>query len=174
MGTQVRYVFLTHLAVAWYGTRVYKLITAPGSLTSDVCSYNRPVYCQRNWNSCAVDLRPVQSYEMEAFLFIYFHDIASHTNRQRTMHASSSVHDQRNQQVPAVTHTNIDYIQMRLAQEKPPIGQRLSNRKFRKQTRPLETTDAVRTAPLLLFTGLYFSCKLVPTPSLAFSCVRTT
>ena len=36
MGTQVRYVFLTHLAVAWYGTRVYELITASGSLPSDV------------------------------------------------------------------------------------------------------------------------------------------
>ncbi len=34
-GYQVRYVFLTHLAVAWYGTRVYELITAPGRVTAE-------------------------------------------------------------------------------------------------------------------------------------------
>ena len=142
MGTQVRYVFFTHLAVV--RNTCLRTDHLPGSLRSDMC--NRPVYCQRNWNSYAVDLRSVQSYEMEAFLFIYFYYITSRTNRQRTVwpHASSSVHDQRNQQVPAVTHTNIDFIQMRLAQEKPPIGQWLSKRKFHKQRQKPQTLSTRR------------------------------
>ncbi len=58
------------------------------------------------------------------FIFMISHLTRTHKGPSDRMllhqFISVHVHDQRNQKVPAVTHTNIDFIQMRRAQEKPP------------------------------------------------------
>ncbi len=41
MDMQVRYVFLTHLAVAWYGTRVYELPPAGSGHCRVMCVIDR-------------------------------------------------------------------------------------------------------------------------------------
>ncbi len=75
--------------------------------------------------------------------------------------------DQRNQ-APDLAHTNIDFIQMSLAQERPPIGKRLSNRKFRKQS---QTADAPHRAFVDVFLACISLVNLTLTDPLPFSCV---